>query len=100
VVHVEIGVCFDVAQVQRPCRPKIDISKDAAEPPLILVFKITRVGVLVHFHREQVFTVGQVWGDIEVSGRAAVLGEADFLVIYPDIVSAIHSIKAQKHSPV
>ena len=54
VVRIEIGLCFEITEIKRVCGPEVNVSKDAAQPPLILILQIAAVRILKYLDCEEI----------------------------------------------
>jgi hypothetical protein len=79
---------------------EVDVSVDTAEPPHVLVFKITSVGPAVDFYGECIFVCLEVLGDIEFGWCHAVLAIANLSVVDPDVEGAFNTVEVKKNLAV
>ena len=80
-------------------RPKVNIAKDAAHPPEILVLKVGAVAPPKVLHGEQVFARLEELGDVEFDGGAAVFPQADLLAVDPKVKEGVDAVERDEHAP-
>lgn len=66
---------------------------DAAESEHVLVFDVASVCPAVVFDCDEGFVVGDVLGYIKFVGVVGSLAVSNFLSIYPDVKTTVHTIK-------
>ncbi len=86
----------EIAQLELRGGMKIDIAENAGEAEHVLVFEVRAIGVLVNFDGEEVFAWLKVGCEIELSGRAGVLGVADFFAIEPEVECGINAAEDEE----
>ena len=69
---------------------------DAAKAPKVLIFQIGAVAVLIDLDGDLVFTMFEIWRDVELRGFHRPLAVAYTLPIDPYIKSTHHALKAQE----
>lgn len=67
VIVSQVSFDLKISHVDRPYRPEKHIAKDAAEAPLVLIFKVVTVTKLVYFHCQEIVTGPEISGNVEFS---------------------------------
>ncbi len=78
------------------CSEEIDISEDTAESPCVLVLEVAAVGISIDFNCQHVFTIVNIFCDIEFGGCSATLAISNFFAIYPEIKGASDAVKVKE----
>ncbi len=100
VLVVKVGSNEEITYVDLWRSEEVDVSVDTAEPPHVLVFKITSVGPAVDFDGECIFTCLEVLGDIEFPWCHAVLAVANLKAVDPDVEGAFNSVEVKENLAV
>ena len=83
------------------CARKLETStannqEQTGKPPLVLILNVRAIRPLVDTHKQFIRTIPvNKRRDVEFGWIARALGVTDEDAIYPDVVSAVNSIKAQ-----
>ena len=97
VAVVEVCLNKEIKDMDLWSSKEVDVSIDTAEPPHVLVFKITAVGPAVDFDGECIFARLEVLGDIEFGWCHTILAVADLSPVDPDVEGAFNAVEVQEN---
>src|SRR5436309_15758229 len=80
---IEVGFDFEIPQVLCGGRPQVNIPKDPAHPPHILVFEVRPIAPAEILDSEQIVSCVQIASDIEFDRGPTVFAKADLLPVDP-----------------
>ncbi len=88
-----------IAEIHRRGRNQAHLAENAAQSPEILVLQVRSVRPAVDLDRQRILARLHILGNVEFGSRAAILAEAHFPTVHPDVERRRHSVETQQRLP-
>ena len=99
ILRVQLASDPEVTDVDLGPRNQVDIAKNPAQTPEVLVLQIGAIAPAIDLGRDQILAGPQIVGDIELGRRAAALAVAHLLAINPQVKGRLDPGKVNYYPP-